>query len=151
MFSSFTSPGLLLIVLSSLAAVDALCLPCQVGQAALSLKTTPSPASHRGVYSPSIIKPDGSTKWMRGTEVNVTWSTSDMPKSITNPNGRILLGRLEAGSSNEHLNLDHPLAGGFNIRDGHLTIHVPDVPPRGDYIIVLMGDSGNRSPVFSIE
>ncbi|KAJ7677481.1 hypothetical protein B0H17DRAFT_944859 [Mycena rosella] len=153
MFSAFTSSGLLFAVLSSLAAVHALCLPCQVGQAPLALNTpSPSaPASRRGVYSPSIIKPDGSTKWVRGTEVNVTWSTSDMPKSITNPHGTILLGHLEPGNPSEHLDLAHPLAEGFNIRDGHRTISVPAVPPRGDYIIVLMGDSGNRSPVFSIE
>ncbi|KAJ7442619.1 hypothetical protein FB451DRAFT_98274 [Mycena latifolia] len=148
MFFSFTSSGLLLAVLSSLAAVDALCLPCQIGQAPLRLN---APSSPRGVYSPSIIIPDGSTKWVRRTEVEVTWSTSNMPQDITNPNGRILLGHLEAGSSSEHLDIQHPLAEGFDIRDGHRTITVPAVPPRGDYIIVLMGDSGNRSPVFTIE
>ncbi|KAJ7134790.1 hypothetical protein C8R44DRAFT_730130 [Mycena epipterygia] len=168
MFSSFTSSGLLLAVLSSLAAVHALCLPCQVGQARLSF-TAPSLALRRGVYSPPIITPHGSTKWVRGTEVNVTWSTSDIPKSITNPKGRILLGRLEAGSSSENLDIgkfprfvherflswspysDHPLAAGFDIRDGRCTVSVPDVPPRDNYIIVLMGDSGNRSPEFMIE
>jgi hypothetical protein len=46
---------------------------------------------------------------------------------------------------------DHPLAEGFDIRDGHRTIRVPDVPPRNNYIVVVMGDSGNRSPEFTIE
>ncbi|KAF7365032.1 hypothetical protein MVEN_00374300 [Mycena venus] len=153
MFSFLTSSGLPLAVLSSLAVVHALCLPCQVGhgQTPLSFKTPSSPLSRRGVYSPPVTSPDASTRWARQTEVTVTWSISDMPQSITNPRGRLLLGYLEPGSSNEHLDLDHPLAEGFDIRDGHRTIRVPDVPPRDNYIVVLMGDSGNRSPEFTIE
>ncbi|KAJ7367100.1 hypothetical protein B0H14DRAFT_82454 [Mycena olivaceomarginata] len=156
MFSFFTSsalPSVMLAVLSSLAAVDALCLPCQVGlgQTPLSLKTPSSPLSRRGVYSPPITSPDASTRWVRGTEVTVTWSTSNMPQSVTNPKGTLLLGYLEEGSSNEHLDLDHPLAEGFDIRDGHRTIRVPDAAtPRDNYIVVLMGDSGNASPKFTI-
>jgi hypothetical protein len=46
---------------------------------------------------------------------------------------------------------DHPLAEGFDIRDSQRTIRVPDVPPRNNYIVVVMGDSGNRSPEFTIE
>ncbi|KAJ7781763.1 hypothetical protein DFH07DRAFT_728634 [Mycena maculata] len=154
MFSSFTSSSsalhVPLAVLSSLAVANALCLPCQVGlQAPL---TTPSwPHSRRGVYSPPIVKPDSSTKWARGAEVDVTWSTSNAPASITNRNGTILLGHLEPGSPGEHLDLDNPLATGFDILDGHHTVTVPNVPSGTNYIIVLMGDSGNRSPEFTIE
>lgn len=32
--------------------------------------------------------------------------------------------------------LDNPLAQGFKLRDGKVTITVPDVPPRESYIIV---------------
>lgn len=32
--------------------------------------------------------------------------------------------------------VDNPLAENFNIRAGQVTITVPDVPPRDDYIIV---------------
>ncbi len=125
MFSFFTSSGLsslLLAVLTFLAVVHALCLPCQVGQYPLSLKTPSSP-SRRGVYSPPITSPDASTRWTKETEVTVTWcgvsrsgpgitltelslrSTSDMPESVTNSKGKLLLGYLEPGSSNEHLDL----------------------------------------------
>ncbi|KAJ7016204.1 hypothetical protein C8F04DRAFT_1400680 [Mycena alexandri] len=156
MFSSFTSSWLQALpfaVLSSLAVVDALCLPCQVGlvQTPLSPKTPSSPPSRRGVYSPPITNPDASTRWARGTEALVTWSTSNMPQEVTNTNGRILLGYLEEGSSNEHLDVAHPLAEGFNIHDGSCKIRVPDdIPMRDNYIIVLMGDSGNKSPAFTI-
>ncbi|KAJ7133010.1 hypothetical protein C8R46DRAFT_945182 [Mycena filopes] len=152
MFSSFTSSGPLLAVLSSLAVVNALYLPGQDGlvQNPLSPKTPSSPPSRRSVYSPPITKPDASTRWARGTDALVTWSTSNMPEQITNATGRVLLGYLEDGSSNEHLDVDHPLAQGFNITDGSVKIHVPDVLPRDNYIVVLMGDSGNKSPTFTI-
>ncbi|KAF7346561.1 hypothetical protein MSAN_01884200 [Mycena sanguinolenta] len=150
MFSFLTSPGVVPAVMSSLAVANALCLPCQVGlptlgQVPLSLKT-----SRRGGYAPPITSPGASTTWTRQNMVTVTWSTSDIPKSITNPTGRLLLGYLNPGSSNEHLDLDHPLAEGFDIRDGNRTIRVPNVPPRDNYIVVLIGSSGNRSPEFKI-
>ncbi|KAJ7784378.1 hypothetical protein B0H16DRAFT_1492309 [Mycena metata] len=156
MFSSFTSSWLqafLLAVLSSLAVVNALCLPCQVGfiQTPLSPKTPSSPPSRRGVHSPPITKPDASTRWTRGTAAVVTWSTSNMPQEVTNANGTILLGYLEEGSSNEHLDVAHPLAEGFNLHDGSCKIQVPvNIPARDNYIIVLIGDSGNQSPTFTI-
>ncbi|KAJ7245029.1 hypothetical protein B0H12DRAFT_1128339 [Mycena haematopus] len=148
MFSFFTSSCVMPAVLSSLAVVNALCLPCQVGlgQVPLGLKTP----SRRGVYSPPITSPDASTTWARESTVTVTWSTAAIPQSITNPTGRLLLGYLNPGSSNEHLDLGHPLAEGFDIRDGNRTIRVPDVPPRDNYIVVLIGSSGNRSPEFKI-
>lgn len=31
---------------------------------------------------------------------------------------------------------DHPLAQNFNLTDGSVTITVPNVPPRNDYLIV---------------
>ncbi|KAJ6475047.1 hypothetical protein C8R47DRAFT_1143369 [Mycena vitilis] len=154
MFFFFTSSGLPRLIwgiISSFAVVTALCLPCQVGQSPPNLKTPLSSHCRRDVYSPPITQPKASTRWARGTEVIVTWATSDIPKSVTNSKGRLLLGHLEAGSSNEHLDLEHPLAEGFNVRDGNRTILVPEVPPRGDYIVVLMGDSGNQSPRFTIE
>ncbi|KAF8655828.1 hypothetical protein AX16_002913 [Volvariella volvacea WC 439] len=46
---------------------------------------------------------------------------------------------------------DAPLAEGFMLRDGQVEITVPDFPPRDNYIVVLMGDSGNSSPEFRIE
>ena len=68
--------------------------------------------------------------------------------------------------------LEHPLAKGFLLTDGHVRVEVPDVNDGDNYIIVrkclvqvsvlsvinelisrsssVMGDSGNRSPEFTI-
>ncbi|KNZ82074.1 hypothetical protein J132_08257 [Termitomyces sp. J132] len=63
----------------------------------------------------------------------------------------IVLGWVEQGSLNEHLDLDHPLAKDFELSDRRATITVPNVPPKDNYIVVVFGDSGNRSPAFSIK
>jgi len=55
------------------------------------------------------------------------------------------------GSSNEHLDIKHPLATDFDIRQGKVPITVPSVKQGNNYIVVLFGDSGNRSPTFRIE
>jgi len=68
---------------------------------------------------------------------------------LTSPRGRILLGWLADNSMN--LQMDSPLAEGFWLRDGQADITVPSVPERNDYIVVLMGDSGNQSPTFTIQ
>lgn len=62
--------------------------------------------------------------------------TDNLPpdSQITNPDGRVILGFQANDSLN--LDLDHPLAQNFKLRAGNVTITVPDVPPRNDYIIV---------------
>lgn len=64
--------------------------------------------------------------------------TDNLPpdSQITNPNGRVILGYQANDSLN--LDLDHPLAQNFKLRAGNVTIIVPNVPPRDDYIIVRM-------------
>ncbi|KAK7048528.1 hypothetical protein R3P38DRAFT_1868757 [Favolaschia claudopus] len=152
-FASSRLHGALLAIVSFLAVVNCLCLPCvpqpQRDQAKFDMEPWIG-LSPRVVYSPPITSPDSSTQWKIGTEVTVTWSTSNMPKGITNYHGKLYLGYLEPGSPNEHLDLNHPLAQGFDIRDGHRTVRVPRVAARNNYIVVLMGDSGNRSPEFAI-
>ncbi|EPQ54575.1 hypothetical protein GLOTRDRAFT_24481, partial [Gloeophyllum trabeum ATCC 11539] len=104
----------------------------------------------RDVYDPRITSPKSSTVWVVGHSVEVTWDTSDKPKHVTNPEGKVVLGYVEDGDPSEHLDMDHPLADGFDISDGHVKIKVPNVERRNDYIVILFGDSGNRSPAFTI-
>ncbi|PPQ82176.1 hypothetical protein CVT24_012653 [Panaeolus cyanescens] len=106
--------------------------------------------ARRDVVVPKIIKPDASSVWPVGSVQTVTWDTSNFPpdSQITNPIGRVVLGFDENDSLN--LQLDKPLAQGFKLRDGSVTLTVPDVPPRDDYLIVLFGNSGNTSPSFAI-
>lgn len=44
------------------------------------------------------------------------------------------------------------MASDFLLTDDQADITLPsDLEPRDDYIVVLMGDSGNASPLFTIE
>ncbi|KZT23478.1 hypothetical protein NEOLEDRAFT_1069546 [Neolentinus lepideus HHB14362 ss-1] len=97
----------------------------------------------RDVYDPRITNPQASTVWVVEDNAEATWDTSDMPQHVTNPKGKLVLGYIEDSS-------DHPLADGFDISEGHIKFRVPRVEPRNDYIVVLFGDSGNRSPTFTI-
>lgn len=47
--------------------------------------------------------------------------------------------------------VDHPLAADFLLTKGEQTITVPNVATKHSYIIVLYGDSGDRTPKFTIE
>jgi len=55
---------------------------------------------------------------------------------------------------NGHSTTVEPLAQGFNLTDAAVTFDIPcdeSIVARSDYIIVLMGDSGNASPMFTLE
>ncbi|KAJ3842796.1 hypothetical protein EV361DRAFT_789412 [Lentinula raphanica] len=105
----------------------------------------------RDAWSPHITSPDSSTVWDVNNHADITWDTSDAPAELTNGNGTIFLGHLDGtGDPNEHLDLEHPLASYVNLTLGKATIQVPDVP-TGKYIVVVMGNSGNRSPEFTIQ
>lgn len=102
----------------------------------------------RLVYDPKILYPTYKTEWKVGQRVNVTWNASDMPRQFRHLTGEIRLGHIEEGSSNEHL--ANTLAKDFRMADGNVTFTVPKVDERNDYVVVLMGDSGNHSPKFTI-
>ncbi|TFK52471.1 hypothetical protein OE88DRAFT_1734456 [Heliocybe sulcata] len=104
----------------------------------------------REVYDPRITNPQASTVWVAQHYAEATWDTSDMPQHVTNPKGKLVLGYVEDGDDNEHLDMNHPLADGFDISIGHIKFKVPRVESRNDYMVVLFGDSGNRSPTFTI-
>ncbi|TFY51048.1 hypothetical protein EVJ58_g10766 [Rhodofomes roseus] len=98
----------------------------------------------RDVWDPEILSPNSSTVWVIGQTYNVTWNTSDHPVNITNKIGKVVL------ATNYIQDYEHPLASNFSVLDGTVAITVPDVEPGSDYSIVLMGDSGNYSPNFTI-
>ncbi|OSC96446.1 hypothetical protein PYCCODRAFT_1421010 [Trametes coccinea BRFM310] len=114
-------------------------------------KPKAAPVLPRDVWSPRIIQPDADTVWTVGSMVKIVWDVSDPPHDVTNYEGKAVLGFLADGDdNNEHLQFEHPLAEGFNLTAGHVKVRVPDVDPRNEYIVVLFGDSGNRSPKFNI-
>lgn len=102
----------------------------------------------RMVYDPKILYPTHDTVWKVGDKVNVTWRAADMPREFREYTGKVILGHIEPGSANEHL--ANTLAEDFKMSDGNVTFTVPHVKERDDYVVVLMGDSGNHSPKFTI-
>ncbi|KAH9992025.1 hypothetical protein BJV77DRAFT_1004014 [Russula vinacea] len=107
--------------------------------------------SGRGVWAPPITNPQAGTVWNSGEDVTVTWDTSTRPGQVSNPVGSVVLGFIQPdGSGGENLDIDNPLAQGFQLDDGQVTFTVPSVPTKNNYIVALIGDSGNISPQFTI-
>ncbi|KAG7092954.1 hypothetical protein E1B28_009256 [Marasmius oreades] len=99
------------------------------------------------VWSPKITSPTAGTVWVTGSTVNVTWDTSDAPKQISN--GAAVMLRDDSGPvppENPYLKESRS----FDLRDGWVTVEVPNVPPADNYVLVLFGDSGNWSEQFEI-
>ncbi|KAG9316645.1 hypothetical protein JVU11DRAFT_2699 [Chiua virens] len=98
----------------------------------------------RDVWTPPITYPDANTEWVVGETYTVTWDTSNEPTEVTNPTGYIYLRHGDSTESN-------PIASGFPLTDGSIDVTVPaDTQPDTDWMVVLMGDSGNWSPTFTI-
>ncbi|EMD38249.1 hypothetical protein CERSUDRAFT_82501 [Gelatoporia subvermispora B] len=99
----------------------------------------------RDVWAPRILYPNSGTVWQKGQRHNVTWDVSDPPSEMTNPMGEIRLAHAN-GSIYPVI-----LASGFTVMDGRVEIEVPWLVTGSDYALVLFGDSGNTSPIFTIE
>jgi len=104
----------------------------------------------QGVWSPPVTAPQAGDAWSVGSTQLVTWDTDGIPPSAADNTGTLLLGYFEGSSEGENLDIDHPLAFDFLLTDGSIYVEVPDVKPRDTYIVVLMGNSGNASPEFTI-
>ncbi|KAF9169081.1 hypothetical protein BGX21_004869 [Mortierella sp. AD011] len=100
------------------------------------------------VINPHITSPRKGAVWKTNSYQTVHWDTKGIKGSEAT--GTLLLGYREGSSLNEHLDTEHPLAKGFDLKNGRVEIRVPDVDPRKRYIVVLLGDSGNASPEFRI-
>jgi len=94
------------------------------------------------VFAPTIITPNNNTVWPAKSTQLVVWDVSNPPAQITNSVGQI---RLVVNS----LITPVILADNFSILLGNITVIVPWVTP-GLYQIVLFGDSGDSSQLFSI-
>ncbi|KAE9405677.1 hypothetical protein BT96DRAFT_811941 [Gymnopus androsaceus JB14] len=121
-----------------LAAVNGLAVP------------TTSRLQTRDVYSPKILTPTTGTVWQANSIAQVTWDTSNPPAHITNPQGTIFLASPNS-TSEIWILVNHPLASRVNLTLGLAKIRVPNVPTGTNYTVVLMGDSGNCSPMFTIQ
>ncbi|KAI0737891.1 hypothetical protein C8Q80DRAFT_1275935 [Daedaleopsis nitida] len=97
----------------------------------------------RDIWSPPLTYPHQGTVWYTGQSHNVTWDISNPPENITNTIGRILLRK--GGQVTPVV-----VAKGFPITSGRVEVPVPSVITGDDYQLVLMGDSGNLGPMFTI-
>ncbi|KIS67867.1 uncharacterized protein UMAG_03923 [Mycosarcoma maydis] len=105
----------------------------------------------RIVYNPHITSPTAATVWTAGQTYTVTWDASDLPTEAENYTGQIKLGYVPADGSGG-LNLHWTLADGFAIKSEETSVTLPaDLAERDDYIVVVLGDSGNASPKFTIK
>ncbi|KAI9508336.1 hypothetical protein F5148DRAFT_1197422 [Russula earlei] len=118
---------------------------------ALASSTTASPVERSDliVVTPAITSPTKGSTWKIASNQFVKWDTSRIPPSASNQTGTILLGFYN-GTRSENLDVDHPLAQGFKLTTGSQVVTVPNVPHRTTYFVVLVGDSGDSSPEFTI-
>jgi len=100
-------------------------------------------------FAPTITSPSGGEVWLAGSTHNVTWLTNNVPSEAQSYTVDILLGYYE--NSSENLDNQSPLAIDVPIMSGSAEITLPqDLTFRDDYIIVVMGDSGDASNPFTI-
>ncbi|KAI0313935.1 hypothetical protein OF83DRAFT_1175205 [Amylostereum chailletii] len=102
------------------------------------------------VVTPMVTQPAGNETYTVASVQTAKWDTSQLNEDSKEYTGSLLLGYSESGSSSEHLDISHPLASGFKLKDGQVNYTIPEVQDRNTYFVVLMGDSGNKSPEFSI-
>lgn len=108
----------------------------------------------RIVYNPPVTTPSSNTVWHAGRTETVRWTVDqdDIPANAKNYEGTIKLGYLSKEDKDGGYHLYWTLASNFPITDGEADVTLPaDLEPRDDYIIVLLGDSGNRSKKFTIK
>ncbi|KAF5314798.1 hypothetical protein D9758_014740 [Tetrapyrgos nigripes] len=95
------------------------------------------------IFVPPITSPVAGDVWVVGQQRTVTWDTSNAPARITNIIGQIILRKGEE-------TVDFDLETCFDIRIGQIQVTVPEVADGDDYNLILLGDSGNVSPDFTI-
>ena len=106
----------------------------------------PLSLNRRDVWDPPVTYPTNGTIWTAGQTYTVTWDTSTKPAQVTNYEGIIYLRQGDATL------IESPLAQGFNLTQGSVNVTVPaNVTAGSNYMIVLMGDSGNWSNEFAIQ
>ncbi|EIW59092.1 uncharacterized protein TRAVEDRAFT_46403 [Trametes versicolor FP-101664 SS1] len=106
--------------------------------------------ANRDAVAPPITNPTAQTVWRAGETQTVTWDVSALNGSTpSNPLAQIILGTLTP-DGDEHLMFQTPLAKGFPILGGNVTLTVPSVPSGETYIVCLFGTSDDISPTFTI-
>ncbi|KAI0662712.1 hypothetical protein C8Q70DRAFT_960681 [Cubamyces menziesii] len=100
--------------------------------------------------SPPITYPTAGTVWTVGETRTITWDVTTLNGAQpSNPQGKVFLGVLYANGT-EWLDYGNPLVSGFPILGGNVSLTVPSVSAGENYIVCLLGSSGDISPPFAI-
>ncbi|KAF8133805.1 hypothetical protein EV363DRAFT_935584 [Boletus edulis] len=99
--------------------------------------------------APTITSPTAGVVWPAGSKQNVTWLTNNIPPEAQNYTLAVLLGFF--ANDSENLDIKHPLATQVPIMQGSVIVTLPpNATYRTNYTVVVIGDSGNASPPFTI-
>ncbi|PIL22806.1 hypothetical protein GSI_15501 [Ganoderma sinense ZZ0214-1] len=116
---------------------------------AVSVLGKPLAFRPRDAISPPITNPTASSVWKAGDRQTVIWDLSGLNGAQpSNPIGQILLGTFINGE--EHLMVESPIASGFNILDGNVTLTVPTVTTGSDYIVCHPAPEPQKLTPFSL-
>ncbi|KAI0373708.1 hypothetical protein BV20DRAFT_962282 [Pilatotrama ljubarskyi] len=97
--------------------------------------------------SPPITSPAHSDRWTTLEVQTVTWDNIGL--NVTGLKGTLLLGYVWENTTRTVWK-DQPLASNFALSDGAVNVILPDVPSADDYILILLGDMHNLSPLFAV-
>ncbi|KAH9898516.1 hypothetical protein C8Q73DRAFT_788691 [Cubamyces lactineus] len=105
----------------------------------------PTSLIHRDSVSPPITYPTAGTVWKVGQTETIIWDVAALNGvQPSNPQGNILLGVLYANGT-ERLEYKTPLASGFPILGGNVSLTVPSVTTGENYIVCC---ASNAAPFF---
>ncbi|KAJ8469634.1 hypothetical protein ONZ51_g8858 [Trametes cubensis] len=99
--------------------------------------------------SPIITEPNGMAIWTLGSVETVEWITDGL--DLDGVQGTVLLGYAHTDGS-IMLWKDQPLAENVTLADGAVNVRCPlNLPTTLRYVVALLGDENNISPIFEIE
>ncbi|KAI0826764.1 hypothetical protein BC628DRAFT_1435769 [Trametes gibbosa] len=117
--------------------------------ATVLLAVTGALAASTRAVSPLILEPNAMTLWTVGSIFTVEWCTDGV--DLTGINGTILMGYVQTNGS-AFLWKDQPLAVNVSLADGAVNVRCPlNLPFTRRYVVALLGDANNLSPVFTVE
>ena len=122
--------------------------------ASTAVFAAPASFTARDIWVPKITYPTAGVVWTVGQTYKVEWSLDQVPSNISNPLGCVYL------SKGGLMDTKHPLAENFQLTYGSVLITVvttfsnssapTTIVAGNDYAVVLVGDTGNFSPMFQI-
>ncbi|KAI0662238.1 hypothetical protein C8Q70DRAFT_909829 [Cubamyces menziesii] len=99
--------------------------------------------------SPIITEPNGMAIWTLGSVETVEWITDGL--DLDGVQGTVVLGYAHTDGS-IMLWEDQPLAENVTLADGAVNVRCPlNLPTTLRYVVALLGDENNISPIFEIE